>query len=84
MDGAAVNGPRIIAGGSTKDGFRLVRMEDGDKVTYTLEVPDGCDALGTERWRTFEMASQHLRNIFGFLIKVATKGQENREPQQSE
>lgn len=73
--GTGVSGPRIIAGGTGQDGFRLVKVEDGDRVTYTLEVPDGCDALGVERWRTFEMNSQHLRNIFGFLIKVATKGQ---------
>lgn len=63
------------------DGFRLVKLEDGNKVTYTLEVPDGCDALGCERWRTFEMNSQHLRNIFGFLIKIATKGQESADAQ---
>lgn len=69
------SGPRIIAGGDN-DGFRLVRTEDGDRISHVLEVPDGCDALGVERWREFKMGNEHLRAIFGFLIKVAMKGQD--------
>ena len=55
-------GPRIIAGGDD-DGFRLVRIEDGEKVSHVLEVPDGCDALGVERWREFQINSAHLPRL---------------------
>lgn len=68
--------PCIIAG-SDADGFRLVRIEDGDRVSHVLEVPDGCDALGVERWREFKMSTSHLQSIFGFLIKVAMKGRQS-------
>lgn len=43
-----MSGPRILA----SDGkFRIVRIEDGDRVSNVLEKADGCDALGVERWR---------------------------------
>lgn len=69
-----MSGPRIIAG-SDKDGFRLVRIEDGDRVSHILEVPDGCDALGVERWREFKTDSSHLKNLFNFLVKTANSKQ---------
>lgn len=69
-----MNGPRVIAGGD-RDGFRLVRIEDGDRVNHVLEVPDGADSLGVERWREFQINSKHLQAIFGFLIRVAMKQQ---------
>jgi len=43
-----MSGPRILA---TDSKFRIVRIEDGDRVTNVLEKWDGCDALGVERWR---------------------------------
>ncbi len=43
-----MSGPRILA---TDGKFRIVRTEDGDRVTHVLEKIDGCDALGVERWR---------------------------------
>lgn len=64
--------PKIVAG-SDRDGFRLVRVGEGNSLRYVLEVPDGCDALGVERWREFKTDSQHLRNLLGFLIKTAVQ-----------
>jgi hypothetical protein len=52
--------------------FRLVRLVlDGGEWEYVLEVRDGCDALGTERWRKFELNGTALRSLFKFLIRVA-------------
>lgn len=42
------DGPRIVAADAK---WRIVRIEDGDKLTYVLEKADGADALGCERWR---------------------------------
>jgi hypothetical protein len=69
-----VSGPKVIAGGD-RDGFRLVRIEEGDRISHILEVPDGCDALGVERWREFQLNSSHLKTIFGFFIKLALQQQ---------
>jgi hypothetical protein len=69
------SGPRIIAGGD-EQGFRLVRIEDGDRISHILEVPDGCDSLGVERWREFVINGKHLQTIFGFFIKLALQQQE--------
>jgi len=64
----------IIAGGSLQSGFRLVRVEDGDKVAHVLEVPDGQTALGEERWREFNVrGNKHLENLFSYFIKLATE-----------
>lgn len=43
-----MSGPRILA---TDGKFRIVRVEDGERVTNVLEKHDGFDALGCERWR---------------------------------
>ena len=67
------NGPRIIASAPGEHGFRLVRLEDGNLVSHVLEVPDGCDALGVEKWREFKMNSPHLVTLFGFFIKLVTQ-----------
>lgn len=67
-----MSGPRIIAGGDD-DGFRLVRVEDGERVTHILETPDGCDALGVERWREVKINGSAMTALFGYLIKIATK-----------
>ena len=41
----AGDGPRILL---LTPRFRIVEVGDGNKV---MERPDGCDALGVERWR---------------------------------
>ena len=54
--------------------FRLVRLVlDGGEYEYVLEVRDGCDAMGTERWRRFEVNGTALRSLFKFLIRIAEK-----------
>lgn len=53
--------------------FRIVADVVGEADVYTLEVRDGADALGVERWRTFNTSSKDLRSIFAFLIRVAQK-----------
>ena len=53
--------------------FRLVRVSIGEDVEHVLEVRDGKDAMGNERWRKFELANQHLRNLFGYLVRIASK-----------
>jgi hypothetical protein len=56
--------------------FRLVRLViDGGEYEYVLEVRDGCDAMGTERWRKFEVNGTALRSLFKFLIRIAEKEQ---------
>lgn len=45
---------RVIA----SDGkWRIVRIEDGDRVTIVLEKQDGHDALGCERWKEINVGS---------------------------
>lgn len=59
--------------------FRIVEVTIGEDIEHVLEVRDGRDAMGTERWRKFETSSTHLRQIFGYLVRVAiqTKQQES-------
>ncbi len=63
--------PRIVVERPT---FRIVAVEDQGQVGYVLETPDGCDALGVERWRDFKLNSGALRELFGYLCQVITKG----------
>lgn len=74
--------PHVIAG-SDKDGFRIVRQEDGDKVTYVTELPDGCDALGVERWKDVSTEGKVVKAMRDFIIRAATK-EHTREQKQSE
>jgi hypothetical protein len=58
------DGPRVIA---TDGKFRIVRIEDGQRVDHVLEKADGCDALGVERWKDInvgagESLSRQLRD----------------------
>lgn len=66
------DGPTLIV--NERD-FRIVRIGSGDGIRYLLEVLDEPDALGCERWRPFNMDSKHLRQMLGFMVKLATKGQ---------
>lgn len=63
------DGPVIVA---TDDAlFRIVRLTEGDKVLYVMEVIDGCDALGVERWREFKLENKHLRALRDFIIRAS-------------
>lgn len=66
----------VIIAGSEKDGFRIVRQTQGDKVTYLVELPDGCDALGCERWKDVSADSKVVRSLRDFIIRQSLKEQE--------
>lgn len=51
--------------------FRIVEDILGENVVHTLEVRDGRDAMGVEKWRQFKTDNKDLRAIFGFLIRLA-------------
>lgn len=68
--------PRIIAG---DDKFRLVRIEDGNKVTYILEKPDGCDALGEERWREVSQDAPIIRALRDWIIRAVVQAEKETE-----
>jgi len=53
--------------------FRLVELVVGGELQHVLEVRDGRDAMGVERWRKFETSSTHLKQIFGYLVRIAKK-----------
>jgi hypothetical protein len=53
--------------------FRLIEVTIGEDVEHVLEVRDGCDAMGVERWRKFETDSQKLKSMFGYMQRVAYK-----------
>lgn len=55
--------------------FRLVRVEIGTVTEHVLEVRDGCDALGVERWRRFEVNGTALKSLFRYLVRIAEKEQ---------
>lgn len=60
--------PRLLV--DEKD-FRVVEDVIGGNVLHTLEVRDGVDAMGVEKWRTFKTDSKDLRAIFGYLTRLA-------------
>lgn len=49
-----MSGPRVLA---TDGKWRIVRIEDGERVTNILEKHDGFDALGQERWKEANVGS---------------------------
>jgi hypothetical protein len=58
--------------------FRLVRVQIGADEEHVLEVRDGKDAMGNERWRKFETrGSKNLEAIFGYLVRIATKQEQS-------
>jgi hypothetical protein len=61
-------GPRLLV--DEKD-FRIVQLGSGDGIRYILEVIDEPDALGCERWRPFNMDSKHLRQMLGWMVRMA-------------
>lgn len=66
---ATSSGPRIIA---SSDDFRLVRKADD---TYALELPDGADALGVEKWRDVTVSRGPMKALVDYLIREAVKGE---------
>lgn len=65
------SGPFIIAGDAT---FRIIRIEDGNSVTHVMELADGADALGVERWRDARMDNKGVATtLFNYIIKTALK-----------
>lgn len=56
--------------------FRLVEVTIGDGVEHVMEVRDGEDAMGVQRWRRFETDSQKLKTIFSYLVRIAYTLQE--------
>jgi hypothetical protein len=65
----------VIAGGE-KDGFRIVRQTSGEKVTYLVEMPDGWDALGVERWKDVSAEGKVVKTMRDFIIRQSLKSQE--------
>ncbi len=62
---------RIIA---TDGEFRIVRVEEGERVTYTLEKHDGFDALGVDRWKNLSDSiggTGITRQLYTWIIKHA-------------
>jgi hypothetical protein len=65
-----------IIAGSEQDGFRIVKQEQGDKVTYIVELPDGNDALGCERWKDVSADGKVVKAMRDFIIRAALQQQQ--------
>jgi hypothetical protein len=81
------DGPRVLA---TDGKWRIVRVEDGERVTNVLEKHDGFDALGCERWKEINVGtvgdslSRQLREWIVQHALTCPRMKESHEPQQSE
>lgn len=54
--------------------FRLVRLDLADGFSeHVLETRDGCDAMGAERWRKFEVSGTTMKALFRYLIRIAER-----------
>jgi hypothetical protein len=61
--------PRLLV---NEPDFRIVWDVVSGNDVHILEVPDGADALGVERWRTFQTrGNKNLEAIFGYLVRLA-------------
>ncbi len=60
----------IVAGDHT---FRIVKQVQGQRVTYLLELPDGFDALGVERWKDVSADGKVVRVMRDYIIRSVTK-----------
>jgi hypothetical protein len=67
-----MSSPRIVA---SNERFRIVRIEDGNRIAHVIEVPDGADALGVERWREYKAESAGVRALRDFILELAAKEQ---------
>lgn len=61
--------------------FRMVETEVGGGVETVLEVRDGVDAMGVEKWRTFKTDSKDLRAMFSYMKRIALELENLREHQ---
>ena len=62
--------PRIVV---ERPDFRIVAVKAEGVEGYVLECPDGCDALGQERWRTFKLNSEPMRQLFSYLCQLVSE-----------
>lgn len=62
----------IVAGDHT---FRIVKQVAGQRVTYLLELPDGFDALGVERWKDVSSDGKVVKAMRDFIIRSVLKEQ---------
>lgn len=69
---------RIIAADNS---FRIVKQVDGDKVTYIVELPDGFDALGVERWKDVSAEGKVVKAMRDFIIRAAVRGENDAKNQ---
>ena len=53
--------------------FRLVRLDMDGQIEHVLEVRDTPDAMGSERWRRFEINGVAMKAMFRYLIRIAEK-----------
>jgi hypothetical protein len=67
---------RVIAGDDT---FRIVRQEAGKDVKYVVELPDGHDGLGVERWKDVSADGKVVKAMRDFIIRTALKGDRDAE-----
>lgn len=73
--------PRLVV---LEPDFRIVEDEISGNIVHTLEVRDGVDAMGVEKWRHFRTDSKDLKAIFSYLIRLALELEAvNREYQPS-
>ena len=69
-------GPVIVAGDDT---FRIVRVGKGDGTKYVVELPDGCDSLGVERWRDVSADGKVVKAMRDFIIRTALQGERDAQ-----
>ena len=62
-----------IIAGAERDGFRIVKQVEGEKVTYVVELPDGNDALGCERWKDVSADGKVVKAMRDYIIRAALK-----------
>lgn len=75
---------RLIA---TDNEFRIVRVEDGDRVTYVLEKHDGFDAFGVERWKNISEnigTTGLARQLYNWVLKHAMTCPQMKESDESQ
>jgi hypothetical protein len=74
-----MNGPVIIA---QHEKWRIVRVVDGERVTYILEKHDGFDALACERWKEVRLGEASVdsitRQMRDFIIQQAVKAEKEQ------
>lgn len=71
--GGKISGPWLLV---DETDFRIVVVGEGtDRLHYVLEVPTTPphDALGVLTWREFKINDKHLRQMFGYLCRLAKK-----------